>query len=194
LATWIYGRKLAEAQCFFLSEIPAGSHVLVVGGGTGWVISEMKKQVTDLSITFVEASHQMLNKAKAHSNEQVEFVFQDGTWQPKPDQYDVVFTAFFLDVFPQPFAESQISMLDSSLKPGGLWIYTDFQLAIGGYRKWSAWLIRIMYTFFRTFNALSACKLPEIDHSFNQNDLRIMKSKDFLQGLLTTRIYVRGTQ
>jgi ubiquinone/menaquinone biosynthesis C-methylase UbiE len=49
----------------YLDKIPAGSNVLILGGGTGWILSELKKINPTCRVYYIEASAKMLELAKA---------------------------------------------------------------------------------------------------------------------------------
>lgn len=40
LSFLVFGRRLQRAQTVFLDQIPAGASVLIVGGGTGWLLEQ----------------------------------------------------------------------------------------------------------------------------------------------------------
>ena len=53
---------------FFLDRIAADSKVLILGGGSGWLLEELSKINTDVTVVYVEASKVMLTKAKKYAN------------------------------------------------------------------------------------------------------------------------------
>ena len=65
LARLVYGRSLVNAQLYLLDAIPAEAHVLIVGGGTGWVLEEItKRHPSGLSIDYIDAASKMVALAK----------------------------------------------------------------------------------------------------------------------------------
>ena len=54
-------------QCtkVFIEHISRNSKILIVGGGTGWILEELSKiYKTDIEITYVEKSSQMIALSK----------------------------------------------------------------------------------------------------------------------------------
>ncbi len=41
LAGLVYGKALVKAQVYLLQYIPADSNILIVGGGTGWILMNL---------------------------------------------------------------------------------------------------------------------------------------------------------
>jgi ubiquinone/menaquinone biosynthesis C-methylase UbiE len=61
LSRLVYGKALINAQVYLLQYIPTDSKILIVGGGTGWVLEELTKiHPSGLSITYVEVSANMM--------------------------------------------------------------------------------------------------------------------------------------
>ena len=57
LSRLIYGKALVRSQVYLLRYIPAGSIILIAGGGTGWILEEISKlHPSGLKITYVEIS------------------------------------------------------------------------------------------------------------------------------------------
>src|SRR5687767_498288 len=64
LAQLVYGKAQRRAQAHFLSMIPAGSSVLILGGGSGWILPELLRQSRPARVLFLEPSAQMMQRAK----------------------------------------------------------------------------------------------------------------------------------
>jgi len=73
LSRMVFFRAQLKAQIDQLHFIPANSSVLIVGGGTGWILEEIAKvHSSGLRITYVEISAKMLDlsrKRKVGANE-----------------------------------------------------------------------------------------------------------------------------
>ncbi|HEY2583916.1 MAG TPA: methyltransferase domain-containing protein, partial [Mucilaginibacter sp.] len=77
LSGMVYGRALINAQVYLLQYIPEGAHVLIVGGGTGWILEEITKiHPSGLQITYVEIAADMiaLSKKRNTGNNKVVFI------------------------------------------------------------------------------------------------------------------------
>src|SRR3954471_22509677 len=82
LSKFIYGNAIINAQRFLIDYIPANSAVLIVGGGTGYILEEIAKKHTEgLKITYVENSLKMLQLSKKRSvgNNKIYFISQSIT-------------------------------------------------------------------------------------------------------------------
>jgi len=65
LSRIVFFRAQLKAQIDQLHFIPANSSVLIVGGGTGWILEEIAKvHPTGLNITYVEISAKMLELSR----------------------------------------------------------------------------------------------------------------------------------
>ena len=61
LSRVVYGKALIDAQVYLLQYIQPNSTILIVGGGTGWILEEVARiHPTGLQITYVEAYAQMM--------------------------------------------------------------------------------------------------------------------------------------
>jgi spermidine synthase len=61
LSRLVFGRTLIAAQVAFLSSIPKNAKVLIIGGGTGWILEEITRLYpSGLTITYVEISANMM--------------------------------------------------------------------------------------------------------------------------------------
>ena len=128
LSMVVYGNKIRKAQIHFLDQIKSNSTVLILGGGTGWLLPELAKVNNDIVIDYVEASEKMLSKSKKHqrlSFRGINFIL--GTQEVVHGKvYDFVITPFVLDVFPQNEMESLALSVFGLIKPEGKWLCVDF--------------------------------------------------------------------
>ena len=61
LARMIYGKSIVQAQTSFLSIIPPFSKVLILGGGTGWLLTELLRGHPTCEVWYIESSANMLS-------------------------------------------------------------------------------------------------------------------------------------
>ena len=65
LSRLIFQKSIVNAQVFLLNYISANSKILIVGGGTGWVLEELSKIHSEgIEITYVEKSEKMISLSK----------------------------------------------------------------------------------------------------------------------------------
>src|SRR3954468_17972355 len=64
LAGMFIGKSLRNAQIYLAQNIPTGAKVLIVGGGTGWILEEITRiHSSGLQIDYLDKSANMILKA-----------------------------------------------------------------------------------------------------------------------------------
>ena len=189
LSRLVFGRALIDAQVYLLQYIPLNSHILIAGGGTGWILEEIGKvHPSDLTITYVEVSAKMMEKSKKrftgknrviYINSAIENVTMDTS-------YDVIITPFLLDNFTTETLQKVFDHLHTLLKPNGLWLNTDFQLS-GIW--WQKVFINAMLLFFKSLCRIEASQLPDIEKQFKQNNYKVIAIKTFFNGFVISKVY-----
>ena len=188
LAKLVFGKALIHSQTYFLSQVKAGSQILIIGGGTGKVLDYFNSLSSPLSIVYVEKSARMLDLAKKRGpfvNMEIRYVHGDERSVP-PDKYDVIFTAFFLDVFIEKHLVGVIRLLNGSLKKNGKWLVTDF---VNTSIFWQKWLVRLMYWFFKTTTNLESNTLLDFDIFLIHSGLKRISYKGFYFNMMQSAVY-----
>jgi ubiquinone/menaquinone biosynthesis C-methylase UbiE len=171
LARLVFGASIHLAQRKWLDQIPSGSRVLWIGGGTGELLPEVLSRCADGTLTYVELSPQMIalaqkRRLRPHDQARVHWVLGDEQALPAEAEYDVVLTFFFLDLFaPVPF-EALMHRLDGRLRPGGRWLWVDFLPQKGRRHWWQRMLLRLMYWGFRWACGISGKQELPFDQAF----------------------------
>lgn len=188
LSRLIYGRALVKAQVYLLDSIPAGSKMLIAGGGTGWILEEIAKvHSAGLKITYVEVAVNMmtLSKKRNTANNEVNFINDAVENVSLTAGYDVVITPFLFDNFTEESLQKIFSHIHQSLKPGGLWLNTDFRLTG---KWWQKILLRSMIVFFRLVCGIEATKLPGIEQCFAKQGYAAIKQKSFFGDFILSTV------
>lgn len=192
LARVFMGKSITASQQFLLKQIPANAgRMLIAGGGTGWVLEEiaaLHKQ--PLQIDYVDISAKMIAlAAKRNSgNHKVNFI-QSSVEQNLGNQvYDVVMTPFLLDNFSQVNAELVFTNIHNALKPGGYWLYADFEVS-GSFIWVKKTVLAIMYAFFRLTCNIEARQLPDVKSSFKKHIYQTIARAGFKGNFITAIIY-----
>lgn len=190
LVRLVFGNSLRKAQCHFLSELPELGTVLIMGGGNGWILEEISNRRPGLKIFYVEASKEMLKRAKKRAvKNKVEFIHGNEQMIPAEIQYDVLITPFFLDLFGPVRLLATVSLLDQSINRTGMWLFTDFHIPEKGLSKiFGKWLIYVMYRFFRLLCRIDARKLPDFDQAFEIANYKATKSHFFYVGTIRSLV------
>ena len=164
LAALVFGPALRNTQRAALAGLPTGApHVLILGGGTGWVLAEVLRRCPAATVLYLEASPRMLARARARlaPGQWARVEFRHGTQDALhlEETFDAVLTFFVLDCIAGPDLPAALDRLRAALRPGGCWLLADFRPARGGWRRG---LLAAMFWFFRLTTRLQARELPDL--------------------------------
>lgn len=189
LSRLVFGNALVNAQRHFLPQIPANSKVLVIGGGTGWILEEIAKvHPAGLHIVYVEISAKMMvlsRKRTAGANE-VEFINDAIEQVTYAEHFDVIITPFLFDNYKDVTVRATFNHIHQMLKPGGLWLNTDFQV-LG--KWWQFAMLKSMLLFFKVLCGVEAWHLPDVGSCFSSKGYWLLKKKAFYKDFVGTRLY-----
>lgn len=189
LARLVYGRALINTQLYLLHYIEPGSNVLIVGGGTGWILEELTKiHPSGLRVTYVEVAEAMMalsQKRETGSNRVVYINNAVENVDLAPD-FDVVITPFLFDNFTEQTFQTVFTHIHHLLKPDGLWLNADFQLTG---KWWQQLLLKSMFIFFKAICGIEARKLPGIESYFAANNYQVISEKTFFGDFIMAKVY-----
>lgn len=165
------GDKLQRCRTAFLGRIPGAKNVLILGEGNGRFLAECRRELPEANITVVDASPQMLARARQRlkgqgmNSERINFVCANAlTWTPPEEAFDLIVTHFFLDCFRADQLEPMIAKLAGAAATRANWLLADFQSAPGGFPRYrSRMILWLMYRFFRLVTRLPASSLTPPD-------------------------------
>jgi len=189
LSRLIYGKNLIRAQVYLLNYIPKGSNILIVGGGTGWILEEISKLYpSGLNITYVEISAKMmaLSRKRNTSGNQVNYINEAVENVSFQTNYDVAITPFLFDNFTEKTQQKIFTHIHTYLKSGGVWLNADFQLTG---KWWQTFLLRSMILFFRLICGIESKQLPDTKKIFKQYSYTITSQKTFFGEFIISTIY-----
>ncbi len=187
LARLVFGRAMILSQTYFLNRIPAGSHILILGGGTGWWLPGLLQLCPDGRILYVDSSVKMLTLAREVVNNDPRVTFIHGTHEAVAEvkAFDTIITFYFLDLFSQQDLGKLVKMISFLAKPDALWLVTDFVNT----RWWHAVLLRVMYIFFRITTGLQNQELPDWEKILMSEGVSILTQKMFYGEFITAGAY-----
>jgi len=151
LSRLVFQRSIIKAQQYLIDFISDNNKVLLVGGGTGWVLDEISKlKRENISVVYVEKSSKMieLSKKRKHENVTVEFVNAGIESYTTGDYFDVILTPFLFDNFIEKKIQYVFKRLDALLKQRGFWLYADFVNYKEVQKAWKQYFLKTMYIFF----------------------------------------------
>jgi tRNA (cmo5U34)-methyltransferase len=188
LAKLVFGEAIKESQKYFLNKISNYSNVLILGGGSGWLLAELLEIKPNCEVWYIEASEKMisLSKSKIKNEQTVHFIH--GTEQdiPLSIKYDVVITNFYLDLFTDHQLENVVTKIQSSTKLGAHWIITDF---VDNNKWWQKVMLKVMYRFFRITCNIESHQLPEWNRFIEKTGVKEIESKRFYRGFIKAALY-----
>ena len=130
LCQFVFGNAIKKSQIDLLPFMPTDATVLIIGGGTGWIIDEIIKiRPSGLNVTYVDISSKMIALSKKRNKGMNTFEFIEASIenvQFTEKKYDIILTPFIFDVLPQSSCQQVFEKLSISLKTKGLWLYADF--------------------------------------------------------------------
>jgi ubiquinone/menaquinone biosynthesis C-methylase UbiE len=190
LARLIFGRQQLTALEFLIRHIPENARVLIVGGGSGWILESIARQhPTGLSITYIDASGKMvaLAKKKNTAGNNITFITADiAQTQLNEGSFDVVITPFLFDNFTQPVCDEVFNKLHLSLCKNGTWLFTDFQQTT---LRRHQLLLRAMYLFFRITSGIKARQLPDTGGLFAAAGYSPVAQAQLMGGFIVATVY-----
>ncbi|TSD62643.1 class I SAM-dependent methyltransferase [Inquilinus sp. KBS0705] len=189
LSRVVFGDALVKAQVYLLHHIPPGANVLIVGGGTGWILDEITKvHRQGLSITYVEISAKMIAIAQKRvvKNSNKIILINAAIEDLELSDFDILITPFLFDNYREQDLPETFGHIHSMLKPRGLWLNTDFQLSG---KWWQYVLLKSMLLFFKILCGVESSKLPDVTAQFNQLAYKMIDEKTFYGDFVVTRGY-----
>ena len=145
LAGLVFGSSIKKSQLHFFDQIPPNAKWLIVGGGTGWYLLEVLKRTSPREVVYIDASSAMINLTQKRLSAQtykakIRLIHSDIRNFHSDNDFDVIVTNFFLDVFKEEELGSVIKKLHSCISGGGIWMLTDFNLQHSSLHK--SWQVR----------------------------------------------------
>lgn len=192
LSRLVFGNSLVKAQRFLVKNLPAEATILIVGGGTGWILEEIAAvKSAFLTITYVEISAKMirLSRQKKCGRNEVTFVNAGIEDYQNKQQFDVILTPFLFDNFSENRIQSVFQQLHQSLKPNGLWLLCDFQVEENYAGLWQKIILQVMYWFFGWLCSVETKKLIVMDTFFQAENYKLLSEKTFYKGFVISQIY-----
>jgi ubiquinone/menaquinone biosynthesis C-methylase UbiE len=189
LSRLVYGNALINSQLYLLHYIKPGTHLLIVGGGTGWILEELTKlHPSGLKITYVEVAADMMTLSKKRDAGSNEVVFINDAIENVnlPNDFDLVITPFLFDNFTEQTLHIVFNHIHRLLKPHSLWLNADFQLTG---KWWQQFLLKSMFLFFKVICGIEAGKLPGIETYFTSNGYKVISEKTFFNDFIVAKVY-----
>jgi ubiquinone/menaquinone biosynthesis C-methylase UbiE len=189
LARLVFGKSIVDSQQYFLNEIPENSSVLILGGGTGWLLETLIAKRPSCAVWYIEASSKMLAITRRRKlNDKTTLIL--GTEENIPDGvFDVVITNFYFDLFPKRKLNDVIQKITKRTSSTSMWIATDF---VDQGKWWQQMMLKIMYVFFKSVSSIEAMHLPAWEKSMLQHQWEDQGSSVYYAGFIKSKMYKRS--
>ena len=199
-----FGPALWRCRTHFLSQLSEHHNArtaLVLGDGDGRFTAALLSASPHLHIDAVDSSAGMLRllaqraaavapdaftRLRTHHADALAFA---GSLPPST-QYDLVITHFFLDCFTQAEVVVLAQAIASHLRPGALWLLSDFRIPSGPMRWPARILVRWLYLAFRTLTGLRTTQLPDHASALRAAGFTPAVKHFSLGGILVSELWV----
>ncbi|MEP6684071.1 MAG: class I SAM-dependent methyltransferase [Parafilimonas sp.] len=182
----VYQNAIVKAQVFLIQFIKANDKVLIVGGGTGWILEEISKlNQLNISIVYVEKSSAMiaLAKSKKYKNIKVDFIEKGIEEYISALQFDIIITPFLFDNFLKNKIDFVFQKLNTLINLKGIWLYADFVNDRTNKKLWQRFLLKTMYLFFRVTANIETQELINMQPYF-EKDYALLSQQYFYKGFI----------
>lgn len=156
----IFGNSLRKAQESFLSSVPPEANVLILGGGTGYVLEKLRSINPTCKVWYIEASIEMIARARRRRNvDDARTTFVHGTLDDIDTSvvFDVIVMQFFLDLFSNEQLPALLSKLVNISHQRTAIIAADFVNTTW----WHNTMLKAMYRFFGIAARVEVARLPD---------------------------------
>jgi hypothetical protein len=189
LAGCVFGKSIKDCQTYYLSAIPNASNILILGGGSGWILKEIEETTNDCRIWYIETSERMIALAKSRTNSpRVTFIHGNEASIPKGLAFDVIITNFFLDLFDDDQLHTIVQAILPSIRKDAIWLVSDFV----NRKVWHCVMLWIMYRFFMLTTDLKKSYLPGWEFALRSMGFIELQSRYFYGSFIKSVIYKMG--
>jgi tRNA (cmo5U34)-methyltransferase len=186
LARLIIGDDIVISQLHFLKRFRTCHRLLILGGGSGWILDELCKYCPDLEIDYIDMSSRMLAAARKKMGNRKGINFIQGSEDDIPNHhYDGVITNFYLDMFSQSSLNVVIQKIKESLANDAHWVVTDFV----NNRRSHTVKLWFMYRFFNIITHIEATQLADWQAAMLKTGFVLSDQRKFNAGFISSNLY-----
>jgi len=188
LARVVYGRSIRNAQLVYLDQLRESKNILIIGGGTGWILQSLLEVNPTAHIWYVEASEKMLEMARGRklvTGATVKFLHSTERSLPNFPLFDAIIANFYFDLFSDERLKNVLDIIGRAIHPHAILLVADFNST----RWWQKWLLRCMYSFFRIASGLETDHLPQWQFFLEKAGFRLKTTRSFYGGFIQSSVY-----
>ncbi len=190
------GRALERCRNHFLPHLLVRRQALVLGDGDGRFLAGLLTVNPELCATAVDTSATMLKLLRRRCESVApragtrlrSFHASALQHQPAPDT-DLIVAHFFFDCLTQPDLDRLIGCIAGQVRPGAIWLISEFHIPNGRLRMPARLLIRTLYLAFRVLTGLRTTRIPDYAKPLAEAGLTRLSQHDMLGGILTTELW-----
>jgi len=193
------GSLMQRSRVAFIEQTRHCRHALLCGEGHGQFLTALLAAHAQASVTCVESSARMIAQARAQlarrqlTSSRVNFVHQDALeWSPPPGEFDLVVTDYFLDCFRPDQLARLIRRLADGATSDATWLLADFRRPAPGWRRWrAAFIVGVLFAFFRLTTDLAASRLTPPDEYLRAAGFQLVQRREWNLGLVHADLWRR---
>ena len=186
LSSIIFGRSIRRSQECQIQFIPQDSRVLMLGGGTGWLLERVLRERPSCKVTYLESSQKMIEMARAKTpGASVNFIHGRISSIPENTTFDAIIADFFFDQFSTDDLRVILKRIAGVLRPGGMLMVADFV----DDKVWKKAFLRVMYQFFFAFDAVIVGSLPPWDKLVREQEFSLQYQAQFYRAFICSNVY-----
>jgi ubiquinone/menaquinone biosynthesis C-methylase UbiE len=194
------GPLLQRARTHFLPQLRECRQALALGDGDGRFLARLMAQNPEMQTVAVDTSARMLELLRKNcayaapdAEKRLTLVHASALETMPPPETDLIVSHFFLDCFTQEDVDTLAQSYAAMLKPGTLWVVSDFALPRAMWlRPFAAAYIRMLYFAFQMLTGLRVTRLPEIGAALERAGFARVELREFAGGLIYTELWRLG--
>lgn len=190
------GRALERCRLHYLPRLLDRRHALVLGDGDGRFLARLiavnptlRAIAVDTSSTMLELLQRRCETAVFSARTRLRTCNYSALEHATSSKTDLVVAHFFFDCLTQSELDTLIARIAKHVRPGALWLISDFRIPSGPMRLPARILVRSLYLAFRVLTGLRTTHLPDHATPLTQAGLTRIAHHHSLAGLLTTELW-----
>lgn len=190
LARVVFGDAIRRSQLTYLHELADSKRILILGGGTGWLLLEVLKANPAGHITYIEASEKMLSRSKTCCREydrgRVEYIHGTEELLTGYGLFDAVIANFYFDLFTDASLQRVAKKIALASVDGAVLLATDFRKPRSAAQRI---LLRTMYFFFKVVANIEASALPDWSRDICNYGFTEIKASWFYNDFISSVVF-----
>ena len=196
--TVLFLGAIQRCQYYHFPLLKGSRKILVIGGGTGRIIRQIRRYSNFEKLDYVDSSSKMIREATKYSQQmhvelenRIQFHSIDIFAHSINNKYDVIIAPFVLDCFTDDQLDLLGKKFSSWLMPGGFLLVSDFCESRESLwsRTLSRIITRILYLVFNRACGLNLKRLPNFNRLFQVLPCSIVEKRPFFSGVLKSVVY-----